>query len=379
MELNELTKELLAKGYTPEDMPPGTRPYREYEGGWTYTREARQALTFETPCGLLVEGNHFSNGYMAYQGVVWQVENDNPVACCPRYDLDFCPLRHPLLWPERLTACGGEITRQCACHRTDRPYTYAGSLDEAHDKVWAEAEELWKTFKAKHKGRVCKLQSRYNRTAKAWHICYDPLECAKLGYCRYCTVLDKELDTRRGNVFYDVKATRTIKGDWLFPDKETVTLQKGFKVLDKSASLTLCEAIVRYGKHHVIDRYLLNHHHELYFDPTLRYELVNFRAQRQNTRDIMQDLADTAAGIEVVHQADANKLRKEQKQARKRARQEQQIRKLEKLILAEGVDHLNYSQQHQMKKYLSQERVEELLRQREARKEHSQLSIFDAA
>ena len=38
-----------------------------------------------------------------------------------------------------------------------------------------------------------------------------------------------------------------------------------------------------------------------------------------NTRDIMQDLADTAAGIEVVHQADAEKLRKEQKRARKEA------------------------------------------------------------
>ena len=33
------------------------------------------------------------------------------------------------------------------------------------------------------------------------------MECAD-GYgraCRYCRVLDKELDTRRGNVFYDVK------------------------------------------------------------------------------------------------------------------------------------------------------------------------------
>ena len=74
-----------------------------------------------------------------------------------------------------------------------------------------------------------------------------------------------------------------------------------------------------YAKHHIIDRFMLNHHHELYCDKSLRYELVNFRAQRQNTRDIMRDLADTAAGIEVVHQADEEKLRKEQKRARQAA------------------------------------------------------------
>ena len=59
------------------------------------------------------------------------------------------------------------------------------------------------------------------RTAKKWHAGYNPMECAD-SYgraCRYCQVLGKELDTRRGNVFYDVKETRIIKGDWLFPDK----------------------------------------------------------------------------------------------------------------------------------------------------------------
>ncbi len=380
MEWNELTRDLLDKGYKPEDTPPGMNAYREHEGGWTYSWKTLHALVFETPCGLLVEGNHFSSGYMSYQGVDWRAENNNPVVCCPRFDLDFCPLRHPLLWSNCTAARDGERIRQCACHRTDRPYAYEGSLDEAHDKVWAEAEERWKVFVAQHKGRVCRQMSYYNRTTKTWHICYDSLDCARdNAQCGHCAILDKDLDTRRGNVFYDVKITRTIKGDWLFPDKEVCTVQKGLKVLDRSTSLTRCEAIVRYGRHHVIDRYLLNHHREMYFDPTLRYELVNFRAQRQDTRDIMQDLADTAAGIEVVHQADAEKLRKEQKRARKLARQEQQIRKLEKLILVEGVDHLDHSQQRRMEKYLCPERIAELLRQREVPEEHSQLSIFDAA
>ena len=122
-------------------------------------------MTFETPCGLLVQGNRFNNGYMSFMGIDWRTENDNPVACCPRFSTDFCAMRHPMLWSESLESRSG-IVRQCACHRTDRPYTYAGSLDEAHDRVLAEADELWKLFKARHKGRVCKLQSYYDRTAK---------------------------------------------------------------------------------------------------------------------------------------------------------------------------------------------------------------------
>ena len=231
---------------------------------------------------------------------------------------------------------------------------------------------------AKHNGRVRKQHCCYDRTARKWHAGYDPMECAD-GYgraCRYCPVLDKELDTRRGNVFYDVKETRIIKGDWLFPDKEVTTVRKRIKALDRTVSLTLCEAIVRYAKHHIIDRFMLNHHHELYCDKSLRYELVNFRAQRQNTRDIMQDLADTAAGIAVVHQADEEKLRKEQKRARQAARQAQKVRSLEKLVLTGDLDNLTYSQRRGLGKHLSEERITELMEQRSIRAEQVQTSLF---
>ena len=48
-------------------------------------------------------------------------------------------------------------------------------------------------------------------------------------------------------------------------------------------------------------------------------------------------------GIEVVHQADAEKLRKEQKRARKEARQAQRVRSLEKLVLTGDLDNLTLS------------------------------------
>ncbi len=114
MEWNELTKGLLAEGYKPEDTPPGMDAYREHEGGWTYNWKTLHTLVFETPCGLLVGGSHFSNGYMSYQGVDWRAENNNPVVCCPRFDLDFCHMRHPLLWSNCTAARDGERIRQCA-------------------------------------------------------------------------------------------------------------------------------------------------------------------------------------------------------------------------------------------------------------------------
>lgn len=114
-----------------------------------------------------------------------------------------------------------------------------------------------------------------------------------------------------------------------------------------------------------------DYYHELYFDKSLRYELVNFRAQ-QNTRDIMQDLADTAAGIEVVHQADAERLKKEHKQARIA----QRVRALVRLMLTGDLDHLTYSQKNRLKKHLSDERIAELMEQRAAAEEQLQTTLF---
>jgi len=87
-ELNELTERLLSEGWKPEDTPPGTKEYFWFYGGWTYTSEALAALTFETPCGLLVEGSRFRNGDMACRGIHWHPENNNLVVGCPRFPYD---------------------------------------------------------------------------------------------------------------------------------------------------------------------------------------------------------------------------------------------------------------------------------------------------
>ena len=382
-EVNELTRWLLAEGWQPEDTPPGTRPYQDYDGGWTYTGEAIRSMVWETPCGLLADGRHFLNGYMSYQGIDWRPENGNPVLCCPVFPSAPCPLRDPLLHTQGLSCHSGDVAYQCACHQTGRPYTYEGSVDETHDHVWREADKLWEVFKAQHKGRVCRQQSHYGRTTKTWRAYYDPMDCANFGCCSYCDVLAKELDTRKGNVFYDLRKSWTVKGEGLFPDQRKTMVEKGHKLLDRTASLTLCEAIVKYGRHRVEERVRSEFHHDLFFNKSLEIEVINLRAARVDKRDILQDLQDVTNGIEVIHAADSLKAAKAQKQARREAAKARRIRKAEAMILAHGWDALEDTWKRRAEKLLDEDRIDELLRQRQISQEappaETQICLYASA
>lgn len=78
------------------------------------------------------------------------------------------------------------------------------------------------------------------------------------------------------------------------------------RLLEKTVSLTICESIAKYTRHRVIKNNQLKRHHELFFDKSLRYELLNIRAARMDLRD----------GIGVEHQADNLKAVKAQKHQR---------------------------------------------------------------
>ena len=381
-ELNELTRRLLAEGYTPEDTPPGMQAYKQHEGGWTYERETLKKMVFETPCGLLVEGSRFITGYMSTRGVTWRPENDNPVVTCPHFTAEPCPLRHPSLQQERYALHEDDIIYQCACHQTDRPFTFEGSVEEAHKRVWQEADVLWEQFQAAHKGRVCRQPSYYGRTTKSWYAYYSPMRCTSywLG-CTRCSILDKDLVPQRGNVFYDVRKTWIEKGDGLFPDEQRISIEKGCKLLDKTVSLTICEAIVKYGKHDAVQHVMSEFHHDLFFDRSLKVEILNLRAARIDARDILQDLQDVANGIQVTHAADTLKAAKEQKKARRAAAKRQRIRKVEQMILTHGWANLDGLWQRRAEKLLDDERIEELLQQRKEASvqkppEELQLSLF---
>lgn len=337
------------------------------------------AMTFETPCGLLVDGSHWVSGHMSFMGMEWTVENGNPTITCPHFGAEPRPINHPLLQGKSMRGCGEERLTFCSCHRTERPYTYEGSLDEAHDQMWAEADRFYEEFDLAHSGRACRMQSRYNRSTHKWRMSYDPRECAKTGVCHWCKVLQKELDPKKGNVFFDLKTTWTAAGEGLFPDEVHTRITKGIKLLEKTVSLTICQAIADYARHRVSAEYRLSRHHELYYNKSLRLELMNFRADRMDVRDLLQDLQDVRDGIKVEHQADNLKAVKAQKHQRKEAATAKKLAKLEARVLKEGDTMPGYALER-AERLLGCERVQELLREAQrpavATNEPEQLSFL---
>ena len=114
---------------------------------------------------------------------------------------------------------------------------------------------------------------------------------------------------------------------------------------------------------------------------SLKIEILNLRAARMDTRDILQDLQDVANGIQVTHAADTLKASKEQKKARREAAKGRRIRKVEQMILTHGWADLDNIWQRRAEKLLDDERIEELVLQRNAAKvqtppEELQVSLF---
>ncbi len=138
-------------------------------------------------------------------------------------------------------------------------------------------------------------------------------------------------------------------------------VEKGCKLLGSTASLTICEAIVKYGRHRVEEHVRSKFYRALFFDKSLEIEVINLRAARVDKRDILQDLRDIANGIEVIHAADSLKAAKEQKRARRTAAKAQKIRKVEKMILAHGWENLEDLWKRRAEKLLEDERIDELV------------------
>lgn len=85
-ELNALTRRLYAEGYTRENHPD-TVYWSDFQN-LGYKWETLLGFTWETPCGLLIQGESdigrgLACGEAAYQGVWYCPENDNPLLPCP--------------------------------------------------------------------------------------------------------------------------------------------------------------------------------------------------------------------------------------------------------------------------------------------------------
>lgn len=383
-----LTERLLAEGYTADNYPDyvklpgscwGKNPLQNLHGGFEYTKEYRSRMIFETGCGLLVRGSSLGLGSMSYEGILWIPENNNPVICCP-YKKDVCGLRNTVLGGPH----GEGLAKlfQCDCHQTNRIYEYEKSVDKIRDDMQKEKNHKYEEFVRKKGGHVCRWHTLYNEWTGEWQQDYDPMVCA--AHCmntgKDCDLTHKPVSRKKGNVFYDVKITRIRHDGTLFDGQENVTIVKGARLFETMKSMTICEAAARRKK-------MIQRQNEIkyYAERTLlgtKVEVVNIRAERRESRDLMQDLQDIRDGIEVIHESDRVKQQKADKKARRQQAAEKRIRKLEKKLLETGYDALpEYSVDRiHADKWLGEKRIAELETERQRRQQEKQpvqISLFD--
>ena len=389
MELNLLTQRLFAEGWTKEHHPDYVCDWTyhsEYDGGFVYTREKRNSMVFSTPCGLLVQGSCWSNGHMSYMGIDWKLENNNPTIRCPYRRLN-CEQNHPLLRSVMVPFMEDAIIIFCACHEVPAPYDYEKSADKVFDDYERKKEALFQEF-AKGK-RVCKWQCSFDEHTETWEQGYEPFICVNRPVpCEYCSILDKELDKRKGNIFYDIKTTRKPEELSLFSQEFEVSIQKDKRLLQNNVSLDICNAILKVDPDVVQDQVESDLSTPLFLAERLgtylKIEAVNIRVESRASRDLLQDIADAQAGYIVIHEADRLAEAKRQKSERREKAKQAHIQKMKKLLLEHSLEELkkndyrNYYRVAKMiqKGVISEEEAAALDKRREEQRSIEQLTFF---
>jgi hypothetical protein len=369
-ELNKLTQQLFAQGYSEENHPDWVKPFKSFYGGFTYTVKKLYQLVFSTPCGLLLIGSHFVHGNMSYMGIDWMEENDNPVVRCP-FDKVECELNHEVL--RNITHMGCIV--QCACKLVSVEYDYEKSFDRAWDERYAEKERLYQEFVERTKGHCCRWHMHFNEKEKKWILTYDPMACARWNHCgEICDLTKKPLNPKKGNVFYDIKTISYRHDGGLFDGEQVVTMLKGNRLFNKPCSLTVCDEIVKRCKDYILERVKSKYHNQLFLNPDMVIEILNVRAEYRESRDLLQDLTDVQNGIKVIHQSDLEKAAKVNKSKRKEARR----LRLKNKILKNGFYKLETIDKVRANKLFSLAELRELKNHHVFKdKDQGQMSLFE--
>lgn len=308
--LNKLTRQLYAMGYTREKCP-NTVYWSDWQN-FGYTWETMLGFTWETPCGLLIEGQSNAGRTVAisdifYQDIRYCPENDNPLILCPYQRKNCQYVSQPMKF------------LMCPCHQTRKPYDYAHSVE----KIEAEHEQAAKSHRqymeiASGSRCVCVIgnngvQGGFQR------IKYDVNDCIMVG-CRnpVCVIRKQARDLSRVNIFYDLRRTWITRIGFL--EEKKVTITKGLKAFDEAIARTDAEiwiksmerkrnpltssSIIERPKLTPLDRsyeHSSKYHQRRgvydYFE--FHYEVENIRIARSDHRDLLQDLQDIANGIQV--------------------------------------------------------------------------------
>ncbi len=267
---------------------------------------------------------------------------------------------------------------------------YEGSVEhilKLHDDEIRRQEV---SFRLQKNGRVCREHMRFNRDTLEWEMNYDPYYCGSSRCAGMCPVLGHELDKKKGNVFYDVKISylRNDLNGTLFEGQVDTRIIKGKKLFDHPVSMDIGKICARLCQDRIREKVRRHYFKQLFFSEYhgrhFSFEIQNVRAERRESRDLMQDLEDIRNGIQIVHASDMEKRDSENKRERRRQARESAVRRLEKKLLENGYESLekfSVDRRH-TDKWLGEERIAELEQMRlekekERREQPVQLSLFD--
>ena len=345
-ELNDLTRRLYAQGYTREHYPD-TVCWGDWQN-FSYKWETMQGFTWETPCGLLIQGESdigrgFNVGDCWFQHVWYCPENDNPLYRCPyqRKGCGYIPQGFPLI--------------MCPCHQTDRPYDYEHSAEKVEAENTRQAHKQYMELTG---GAYCACVVSGNCYERGrYDVKYDVEQCIHYG-CQnpVCVIRKQHRDLKKVNIFYDARRTWITRRGFLEEKKVEVT--KGLKVFDHPVARTDAEiwlkikeheasplngySVIEHPKKTLEDRRqeYFSHMHRRYDESydyfEFHYEVENIRVARSEQRDLLQDLRDAAEGIEVVHDIDQLKARAAKKRAGRAHRRELKERRAQRLACPPG-------------------------------------------
>ena len=388
---NLLTQGLLAAGYTVDDHPDyvvleddyGTRKSLDnYHGGFTFEWRWIQEQTFRTACGLLCKGRQCYSG-LGYMGINWTFENDMATVGCP-FENANCKLKH------RYLQSRSAIRFWCEVHMTAEEYRYEGSLEEMQKFHEQEISRKETEFIRQRDGRACREHMTFDRDTQEWKMNYDPYLCGQRQCCGMCPILGHELDKKKGNVFYDLKIRRqrTDLDGTLFEGQVDTSITRGRKLFSHPVSMDICRACVKLCRHEIEWKVRMEYSSELFraerYGKEFSIEVLDIRAERRESRDLMQDLEDIRSGIRVVHASDMEKLKAKAKKQRREKTHEAAVKRLEKKLLKEGYGSLkefSLDKRH-ADRWLGEERIAQLERQRnemekERREQPVQISLSD--
>lgn len=384
-EFNLLTQRLLAEGFTRENHPDYVEDRCWYDGGFEYTFDYLKKMVFATGCGLHIKGSYWSDGYMSFMGIDWTVENDMPTINCPYRKVD-CPKNHELLRKAEITK-GRTKTVFCSCHQIKDTYSYENSLEKVYEEKNQREEALFQKFSEAKGGRVCRTMCYFDEHKDQWIQNYDPLHvCTHT--CSYCTILGRELTTKRGNVFYDLLIRRKVESGvgLLYESKTKVTVLKGKRLLSSPVSLDICEAIIRCCTDEILFLENMEHHteafHAKYHGDFFELEVLNIRAERRESRDLMQDLEDVKNGISVVHESDQKAAAKAVKSENRSKAILSRKRKYLKMLADKSLDDIDAVYKYRIKRMvergiLNQAEIDEARRKKQGDRPCEQLSLFE--